>query len=83
MATKRQVKVTGSLNSNNPNPFELAYKEIFDKLPRWKQLALAEDRAEGKTTSVTTQFVDDVSRAAEKYYESAKCWWIEVVYRRP
>lgn len=72
MVTKRRTKVTGSLNSKNPNPFELAYKEVFDKLPRWKQFAIAEDRAEGKTTGVTIQFVDDVSRVAEKYYETAK-----------
>lgn len=72
MATKKRTKVTGSLNSKNPNPFELAYKEVFDKLPRWRQLAVTEDRAEGKTTSVTIQFVDEVSRVAEKYYETAE-----------
>jgi len=68
MPAKKRTRVTGSLNSKNPNPFELAYKEVFDALPRWKQIAVAEDRAEGKTTSVTEDFVQTVARVAEEKY---------------
>ncbi len=66
--TRHRTKITGSLNSKNPNPFELAYKEVFDKLPRWRQVAIAEDRAEGKDTSVTQDFVKEVARVAEEKY---------------
>ena len=64
----RRKQVSGTLNSKNPNPFELAYKEVFDKLPRWKQVAIAEDRAEGKDTSVSQDFVKEVARVAEEKY---------------
>ena len=64
----KRKKVSGTLNSKNPNPFELAYKEVFDQLPRWKQVAVAEDRAEGKHTSVTEDFVKEVARVAEEKY---------------
>lgn len=61
-------KVTGSLNSKNPNPFELAYKELWDKLPQWKKDAIAEDRSTGRTTSVSEIFVKAVSQRAEELY---------------
>lgn len=64
----QKIKVTGSLNSKNPNPFELAYKELWDKLPAWKKQAIAEDRAAGRDSSVVVEFTKAVSQKAEELY---------------
>ena len=65
-------KVTGSLNSKDPNPFELAYKELWDKLPAWKKLAITEDQAAGKDSGVLVDFIKSVSLKAEEFYVSLK-----------
>lgn len=62
---KKQVK--GTLNSTNPNPYEVAYKELWDKLPQWKKQVFSEDIAEGKYDwSVYTDFVKEVTEKAEE-----------------
>lgn len=66
MATKR--KATGTLNSKEPNPYELAYKELWDKLPAWKKLAVTEDQAAGKDSGVLVEFTKAVSHRAEQIY---------------
>ena len=64
-----QKKVTGSLNSRNPNPFEVAYKELWDKLPEWKKRAFAEDIAAGRTDwGLYEQFCKNVSERAEELF---------------
>ena len=69
MPTKRKTKVTGSLNSKNPNPFELAYKELWDKLPAWKKDAFAEDIAKGRTDwGIYEEFCKQVNERAEELF---------------
>lgn len=68
----QKIKVTGSLNSKDPNPFELAYKELWDKLPAWKKIAVAEDQAAGKDSGVLVEFTKAVSQRAEELYVSIK-----------
>ncbi len=64
----RRKNVTGSLNSKNPNPFELAYKELWDKLPQSKKDALTEDRVTGKYTYSSQVFAEAVSKRAEELF---------------
>jgi len=62
-------KVTGTLNSKEPNPYELAYKELWDKLPAWKKNAFSEDIANGRTDySLYIEFTDSVNTRAEQIY---------------
>ena len=54
------------------NPFEIAHAEIWAKLPRWKQLAIEEDRKAGNLNSgVMIEFTDAVSRRAEEIYNKS------------
>jgi len=71
--TKRPAKITGSLNSKNPNPYELAYKELWDKLPAWKRNAFAEDVANKRYDwGLYGEFIREVNiRADELYAEKA------------
>lgn len=62
-------KATGTLNSKSPNPFELAYKELWDKLPQWKKTAFAEENAEGRCSTLHSHFLKEVSAKAERLYE--------------
>lgn len=61
---------TGSLNSKNPNPFELAYKELWDKLPKWKQIAFAEENAEKRCSGLHSEFLKQVANKAEELYSA-------------
>jgi hypothetical protein len=71
MATKTKTKPTGSLNSKTPNPFELAYKELWDLLPQWKKVAFAEENSTGRCTSLHSQFLEEVNLKAEEIYQRA------------
>lgn len=64
------MKAKGTLNSKVPNPFEIAYKELWDKLPAWKRAAITEDIAAGRrdTSSTYHRFISDVSQRAEAIY---------------
>jgi hypothetical protein len=72
MAKKSGVKkVEGTLNSKEPNPFELAYKQVWDSLPKWKQNAITEDIANSITNSrVHEEFAKRVNEVAESMYVS-------------
>ena len=72
MPTTNKVPAAGSLNSKNPNPYELAYKELWDKLPPWKKLAVTEDTAAGKDTGVLDEFIKAVNHRAEQLYGTSK-----------
>jgi len=69
MVAKRRTKITGTLNSKSPNPFELAYKELWDKLPTWKQNAFAEDVANKRYDwGLYGEFIKKVNERAEELY---------------
>jgi hypothetical protein len=69
MAPRKKKLTGGSLNSKVPNPFELAYKELWDKLPRWKQNAFAEDIANKRTDwGLYDEFIQQVNARAEQLY---------------
>lgn len=72
--TKAQRKpAEGTLNSKKPNPYELAYKIVWDKLPRWKQLAITEDiAAKNWDTRLYNEFAHDVAKTAEEMYVTAE-----------
>lgn len=61
-------KVTGSLNSKSPNPFELAYKELWDKLEPWKKEAFSQENADDRCTSLHSDFLKQVSHRADELY---------------
>lgn len=57
-----------SLNSKHPNPYEVAYKQLWDELPEWKKMTFALERAK-KTFSqygIYAEFVKSVVRLAEE-----------------
>lgn len=58
----------GSLNSKNPNPYEIAYKKLWDKLPQWQKDGYALQVAEKKFSEygMYAEFVRQVARLAEK-----------------
>ena len=65
----KKKKVTGTLNSKDPNPYEIAYKELWDKLPQWKKVSFSEDIAEGKYDwSLYTEFINQVNERAEELF---------------
>jgi hypothetical protein len=69
MGTKKQSKASGTLNSKNPNPYELAYKELWDKLPAWKRNAFAEDVVNKKYDwGIYGEFIKAVNERAEELY---------------
>jgi hypothetical protein len=60
------TKVKGTLNSKEPNPYELAYKELWDKLPPWKKQAITDDISNKVVDSrYQTEFAKEVIRKAE------------------
>ena len=69
MATKD--KVTGTLNSKIPNPFELAYKELWDLLPNWKKNAFAEENSTGRCSALHSAFLEEIANKAETFYQKA------------
>ena len=53
----------------DPNPYEIAYKELWDKLPQWKKVSFSEDIAEGKYDwSLYTEFINQVNERAEELF---------------
>lgn len=70
---QRRKKVSGTLNSKNPNPYEIAYKELWDKLPKWKKISFSENIASGEYNwSLYEEFVKQVSERAEELYSANK-----------
>jgi hypothetical protein len=62
-------KAKGTLNSKNPNPFELAYKELWDKLAGWRRDAILEDMQAGRENSrLQLEFAKEVAERAEEMY---------------
>lgn len=52
-----------------PDIYKKIYDEEFNKLPRWKQVAVNEDIANKKSSGLTDDFIKLVIEKAEKYYE--------------
>jgi len=52
--------------------YKKIYDEEFNKLPRWKQLAVNEDLAHKKSSGLTDEFIKTVIEKAEKYYDQNK-----------
>jgi len=53
-------------NNNNSNLYEIAFKLIYDKLPRWKQVAVDEGiKLKKVNDSVLDEFIANVIRLAE------------------
>jgi len=61
-------KAKGTLNSKTPNPFELAYKELWDLLPAWKKKAFADENAANRMTDTHHKFIKDVTDRAEELF---------------
>lgn len=55
-----------------PDIYKKIYDEEFNKLPRWKQVAVNEDLAHKKSSGLTDDFIKLVIERAEKYYEQNK-----------
>lgn len=65
-------KANGTLNSKTPNPFELAYKELWDKLPAWRRAAITDDIAHDRLNSrLHSEFAKEVARRAEEIYQKS------------
>ena len=52
--------------------YKKIYDEEFNKLPRWKQVAVNEDIANKKSSGLTDEFIKLVIEKAEKYYDQNK-----------
>lgn len=52
--------------------YKKIYNEEFNKLPRWKQVAVNDDLAHKKSSGLTDDFIKLVIERAEKYYEQNK-----------
>ena len=64
------AKAKGTLNSKHPNPYEIAYKTVWDMLPAWKRNALTDDiAAKNYTSRVYEEFTAEVVRVAEGMYD--------------
>lgn len=55
-----------------PDIYKKIYDEEFNKLPRWKQVAVNEDLAHKKSSGLTDDFIKLVIERAENYYEQNK-----------
>lgn len=55
-----------------PDIYKKIYDEEFNKLPRWKQVAVNEDIANKKSSGLTDDFIKLVIEKAEKYYDQNK-----------
>lgn len=63
---KKKPATGGALNSKTPNAYELAYKELWDKLPEWKKNAFIEDIAAKRYDwSLYVEFIAEVRVLAE------------------
>jgi len=52
--------------------YKKIYDEEFNKLARWKQVAVNEDLANKKSSGLTDDFIKSVIEKAELYYEKNK-----------
>ena len=52
--------------------YKTIYNEEFNKLPKWKQVAVTEDIKNKKSSGLTDEFVKSVIEKAEKYYDQNK-----------
>ena len=55
-----------------PDIYKKIYDEEFNKLPRWKQVAVNEDIANKKSSGLTDDFIKLVIEKAEKHYDQNK-----------
>jgi len=68
---KRKPAVKPSPNESKPSlsdadRYKIAYTQVWANLPRWKQLAIDDDKKNGVGESrFTTAFVEEVTRIAE------------------
>jgi hypothetical protein len=52
--------------------YKTIYNEEFNKLPKWKQVAVTEDIKNKKSSGLTDEFIKSVIEKAEKYYDQNK-----------
>jgi hypothetical protein len=52
--------------------YKTIYNEEFNKLPKWKQVAVTEDITNKKSSGLTDDFIKSVIEKAEKYYDQNK-----------
>jgi hypothetical protein len=52
--------------------YKKIYDDEFNKLARWKQVAVNDDVANKKSSGLTDEFIKLVIEKAEKYYEQNK-----------
>ena len=52
--------------------YKTIYNEEFNKLPKWKQVAVTEDIKNKKSSGLTDEFIKSVIEKAEKYYDQYK-----------
>lgn len=70
---KRQARSPNQKASGGTTPpisqaekYQLAYMDAWTKLPKWKQLAIEEDRRNGVDGRMMTEFLHEVERLAEQ-----------------
>jgi len=51
------------------NQYKNTYDELYNQLPRWKQLAVKEDSVRNNWSGILTDFVKNVIFIAEKEFE--------------
>lgn len=68
---KRKPDVGGPLNSKHPNPYEIAYKELWDPLPDWKKVMFSNIIADGEFSEygLYAEFVKSVVAKAEESHD--------------
>lgn len=52
--------------------YKTIYNEEFNKLPKWKQIAVTEDIKNKKSSGLTDEFIKSAIEKAEKYYDQNK-----------
>lgn len=52
--------------------YKKIYDDEFNKLARWKQVAVNDDMANKKSSGLTDEFIKLVIEKAEKYYDQNK-----------
>jgi hypothetical protein len=52
--------------------YKTIYNEEFNKLPKWKQVAVTEDITNKKSSGLTDDFIKSVIEKAEKCYDQNK-----------
>lgn len=71
---KRQLPSPNQKVSRNTAPppisqaekYQLAYMDAWTKLPKWKQIAIEDDRRKGVDSRLLTEFLHEVERLAER-----------------